>query len=431
MSQNTPITFITSGCYHNPEVIVLKKTLWTKNYTLLIVATILGSIGGIAGGFALSFLVFDETGSTFASALILAIRIIPGFVIPLVAAPWMDRLPRKPFLVGGDAVNGVLYILGGIYLLHYPFTFVGYMLFSLLLTSLQSFDSLAYSSIYPKLIPEGMEQKGYTVSSMLYPVLLVVMMPIAALLLDTIGVAWILVVQGCLSILAAVAESFIRIHEENRMEGQAFSFALWLLDIREAADYLRRERGIRSIYQYMAVTNGVAQGFSPLLVAFFRVTPGFTAAMYSMFSVAEFAGRSLGGILHYNVTIPEKKRFSFAFWVYQIYETMDMLLLWLPYPLMLANRAVCGFLGINSATLRQTAVQQYIPDHLRSRLNAFENILMLAASSVLTILIGAMGEVLDYRLCITACGGITLICCWMLIWRNQKAVRKVYGQGKE
>ena len=34
---------------------------------LLIAATGLGAIGGIAGGFAMSFLVFDETGSTLAS----------------------------------------------------------------------------------------------------------------------------------------------------------------------------------------------------------------------------------------------------------------------------------------------------------------------------------------------------------------------------
>ena len=51
----------------------MKKTLWTKNFMLVTVASSLGAIGGIAGGFALSFLVFDETGSTLASALILAI----------------------------------------------------------------------------------------------------------------------------------------------------------------------------------------------------------------------------------------------------------------------------------------------------------------------------------------------------------------------
>lgn len=78
--------------------------------------------------------------------------------------------------------------------------------------------------------------------------------------------------------------------------------------------------------------------------------------MYSLFSVAEFAGRTLGGAVHYKIPIPAKKRFGFAFLVYQVYEFMDMLLLWLPYPLMLINRGLCGFLGVNSAILRETAV---------------------------------------------------------------------------
>ena len=95
-------------------VIIVKQTLWTRDFTLLIAASAIGAAGGIMGGFALSFLVFDETGSTLASALIVAIQLIPYFLVPLVAAPWMDRLPRKPFLVAGDAVGGVLYALAGL-----------------------------------------------------------------------------------------------------------------------------------------------------------------------------------------------------------------------------------------------------------------------------------------------------------------------------
>ncbi len=105
----------------------MKKTLWTRNFTLVTAATAMGSAGAIFAGFALSFLVFDETGSTFASALILAIQWVPGFLIPLAMAPVMDRLPRKPFLVGGDVINGILYALAGLFLLKYEFTYSGYL----------------------------------------------------------------------------------------------------------------------------------------------------------------------------------------------------------------------------------------------------------------------------------------------------------------
>lgn len=409
----------------------MKKKLWTRNFTLLIIATVLGSIGGIAGRFALSFLVFDETGSTLASALILAIQLVPGFIVPLVAAPVMDRLPRKPFLVAGDAVNGVLYLLGGLYLMYCPFTYTGYLCFSLILACLESFDSLAYMSIFPQLIPEGMEQKGYTVSSMLYPVLHVVMMPLAAVLLDNVGVAVIIVFQGGMSIAAAWTESFIRIREENRMGGERFSWRMWLNDICEAIHYLRNEPGLQGIFSYMAVTNGVATGYGPLLVAYFRVAAGLTAAMYSLFSVAEFVGRTVGGLVHYHVKIPREKRFLFVFGVYQIYEMMDISLLWLPYPAMLLNRGICGFLGINSAAMRQAAVQQYIPESLRARLNAYQSMLTLAAGAVLTLIVGFCGEIMDYRVCMSACGICTLIVCWAAIWRRRKSIRKIYEAQSE
>ena len=400
--------------------------LWTRNFRLVILASAIGTLGAIAGGFALAFLVFDETGSTLASALIVAIQLLPYLLLPVLIAPFMDRLPRKSFLVAGDAANAVLLAGMGIWLLFFEFSYVGYLAVSLLLACLGAVDELAFTSIYPELIPEGAEQKGYAVSAMLYPILKVVMTPLAAVLLDTLGVARILLAQSGLSLAAAVTESFIRLDETERKHRTPYSLRAWVDDIREAVRYLKSERGLRSIYGYMAVTNGVASGFSPILVAFFRTFPGFTAAMYSAFSVVEFVGRSIGSALQYRIKIPEKKRYGFAFFVYQFYEAMDMCLLWLPYPLMLVNRGMCGFLGSNSAIIRNAAVQRYIPEKLRSRINAFNGILLTAGASVFSLLMGFLGEIVDYRWCVTIGGAVAMLASWLLIWGRRADVRKVY-----
>lgn len=400
--------------------------LWTRNFRLVILASAMGTLGSIAGGFALAFLVFDETGSTLASALIVAIQLIPYLLLPVLIAPFMDRVPRKSFLVAGDAANAVLLAGMGIWLLFFEFSYVGYLAVSLLLSCLGAVDELAFTSIYPELIPEGAEQKGYAVSSMLYPVLKVVMTPLAAVLLDAIGVAWILIAQSGLSLAAAITESYIRLDETERKQRTPYSLGAWIEDIREAVQYLKKERGLRSIYEYMAVTNGVANGFSPILVAFFRTFPGFTAAMYSAFSVVEFAGRTIGSTIQYRVKIPEEKRYGFTFFVYQFYEAMDMCLLWLPYPFMLVNRGICGFLGSNSAILRETTVQRYIPERLRSRVNAFNGVLLTVGSSVFSLLMGFLGEILDYRWCVTVGGAVAMLASWLLIWGRRSDVRKVY-----
>lgn len=405
--------------------------LWTRNFLLVILASAIGTVGAIAGGFALAFLVFDETGSTLASALIVAIQLLPHLLLPVLIAPFMDRLPRKSFLVAGDIANAVLLAGMGLWLLFFNFSYVGYLAVSLLLACIGAVDELAFTSIYPELIPEGAEQKGYAVSSMLYPVLKVIMTPLAAVLLDTLGVAWILIAQSGLSFVAAITESFIHLDETERQHRTPYSLQAWAGDIREAVQYLKEERGLRSIYEYMAVTNGVASGFSPILVAFFRTFPGFTAAMYSAFSVVEFAGRTIGSALQYRIKIPDKKKYGLVLFVYQVYESMDMCLLWLPYPLMLVNRGICGFLGSNSAILRSAAVQRYIPEKLRSRINAFDDVLITAGASVFSLMMGFLGEILDYRWCVTIGGAIAMLASWLLIWGRRKDVRRVYETGDD
>ena len=323
-------------------------------------------------------------------------------------------------------MNGLLYGAARLYLLNGTFSYTLYLVFSLLLSTLGTFDMLAYNSLYPNLIPEGCEQKGYAVSGTLYPVVRVIMLPVAALLFDKLGVGMILLIQAALSLLAALTESQIQIEKTDRRAGERFSFRMWKSDLAEAMAYLRGDEGLKAIYAYMTVTNGVGNGYSPILVAFFRTFPGFTSVMYSAFSIAEFAGRALGGLFHYRKEIPRKKRFGFAFFVYQLYEFMDMILLWIPYPLMLVNRALCGFLGVNSASLREAAVQKHIPDHLRAKLNAFLEMLISLAIAVFGLLMGAMGEVLDYRVCISLSALVASTTCWLTIWRRRKAVRAIY-----
>ncbi len=405
----------------------MRPKLWTRDFTLLISATVLGAAGGIAGSFALSFLVYEETGSTLAAALLIAINVAPGFLVPLAAAPFMDRLPRKPFLVGGDAVNGALYAAAGLYLLRFDFTYTGYICFSLLLSSLSAFDSLAYNSIFPRLIPEGAEERGYTVSSMVYPVMQVVMAPAAAWLMEAAGVAAILIGQGALSLLAACVESRISVREERRPGGEGFSLRRWLGDLRDAAAYLKGERGLLAIYTYMAVTNGVASGYSPLFVACFSAAP----ALCSLFSAAEFTGRSIGGAVRYRREIPRGKRFKFAFFVYNAYELMDATLLWLPYPLMLVNRAAAGYLGIGSATMRLAAVQSYIPDGMRSRINAFEGVMYYLGMGVFSIIVGALGEVMSPGAAVSVSALFAMAVCWLTIFRRRREVGAVYDAEPE
>ena len=401
------------------------QKLWTRNFTTMNVATVFGAVGGVASGYAMQFLVYKETGSTLLAAVLVAVRIIPGFLIPLIVSPLMDRLPRKPFLVGGDAAAAVIYGLAGLWLKFSQFSFGAYLAFTLLLSCMWSLDELAYNSIFPKLIPKGLEEKGYAASSMLYPLVHVVVMPLAALLYEKVGVANILLGKAAMSLLAALTESTIRVKEEVK-PGTRFSISQWWGDVKDAAAYIKREKGIMALTLYNGTGGGVFMGAETILVGFFSSAAGFNPMMYSWFTVAEVAGRSVGGILAYKKQIKREHKYKFALGVYLTYDSMDAALLWLPYPLMLVNRTICGFLGAQSSTMRYAATQKYIPESMRARINAFQSIAFLIFESTLSLAVGGLGEIMDYRWVMTICGVSCIIVCLLTVVRRRKHVERIY-----
>jgi len=404
----------------------MHKTLWTRNFTLITLGTIVSAIGGTAMSFALSYVVFDQSGSTLLAGIFTALSMIPTMVLPILAAPYLDRFPRKPLIVGLDTFNGVLYLLFGLLLFFQPFNFVSYMFFSLIVGSTSTIYQLAYTSLYPNLIPEGFAQKGYTVSGMIYPTASVVVTPIAGWLYTRFGLAPICVGMGCMLLFAASFETAIRV-KEGLHEAGHFSFKAYWADLLAGLQYLRGEKGLLRIYTYMPITQGLGYGSTNLIIAYFNTTPGLGAALYAFFTTAEFVGRTLGGLFNYLVPIPAKHRFKLAYGVYQTYSVMDGILLLLGYPFMLLNRAIVGFLGINSATLRESSVQKYLPDTMRAKMNAVFNATASLCCMVGSVAIGLMGEYLDYRLCMIVVSVLNIVLCHLIMGRGHRDVGAIYN----
>ena len=405
----------------------MKNTLWTKNFTIITLGTVISAIGGVAMGFALSFVVFDNTGSTLMMALFAAASSLPGIILPVLLSPYLDNFRRKPVIVGLDYLSAVIYLLFGSYLLKHSFSLPLYLLFSLACGSIGSVYNLAYESLYPNLIPEGFAQKGYTVSGMLYPTVTMVMTPVASILYTRLGLGVLCIGEGLLLAAAASVETQIRV-EEHTKPGGKFSFSDYIGDFKEGFRYLKKEKGLLRIYGYMPITQGISQATEPLIRAWFRTAPGLNLTMYALFTTAEFIGRSIGGLVHYKFEIPPEKRFSLAYLVYVTYNIMDTVLLWLGFPLMLVNRGICGFLGINSATLRASSVQNYLPDNMRAKVNAVFNMLYALVPTLLTLAVGALGEMMDYRLCVTLVSAAGLLPCYLIMWRGREDVKKVYNR---
>ena len=79
---------------------------------------------------------------------------------------------------------------------------------------------------------------------------------------DSLGIAWICAMEGILLLTAALFEARIRYQET--IGKRVFTLQKYKGDLMDGFRYLKKEKGIRSIYGYMAVTNASAEGINPV-----------------------------------------------------------------------------------------------------------------------------------------------------------------------
>lgn len=408
-----------------------RPTLWTRNFTCITSATFLSIIGGEVMTLPLSLMVFEQTQSTMLSAIIMICSLLPDILLSVLVAPFIDRGNKKHWVVGLDLLMAVLYIAMGFWVRHFDFQYIVYMLMSLAVGTISVFYRLAYGAWYPDLIPIGFEQKGYAISGTVYPLVTIVMSPVATFLYEATSMSNIFFLVAGILLVSILIESLVREEKKDRKSQKAFTFRQYKQDIKEGFSYLKKEKGIRNIYTYMAITNGTGEGTNIAIQAYYQTSPWLSVTMLGFLKSAEMIGRLLSGLVQYKVTIPPKKRYGLTKFVYIAYQLADMVLLFSPYPLMLVNRFACGAMGTTSATVRETAVQCYLPGEIRARVNALFNSVFSLSGVLFQIITGILGEVLPYRIVILVLGVISLVAIWLFIIVPSKENRKVYESVRE
>ena len=400
------------------------KKLWTKDFSCITLATVLSAIGGEAMTLPVSLLVFDETQSAFLSSLVMICGILPDVLLPIFIAPFIDKAGKKKWILGMDLMLAAVYAGMGFWVGRHTFHFLLYLLFTLTVGTISVIYRLAYASWYPDLIPRGMEQKGYAVSSTLYPTVIIVMSPIAAFLYENLTIDRIFFLVTGITLCSVITESLIR--EAKKAAASSYTLRQYCTDIREGFSFLKKEKGIRNIYANMSVMQGTSDGLSIITQVYFQTQPYLGATMLGFLISSEMTGRLLGGLLQYKKEVPVNKRYPFTKAVYLIYSLADMALLFLPYPAMLANRFFCGSLGICSATIRESAVQSYLPEQMRARVNAFFNVLFAVGRVAFQFLAGALGQFIPYRAVAVLLGGMGVGSVFLFIVLPAADNRPVY-----
>lgn len=404
-----------------------RNTVWSKNFKLITLGTIISAIAGEAINLPLSLLVFAETQSTFLSAILIISGMLPDVILPIFIAPFIDRYSKKKLVIYLNTAMTISFLVFAIIIKKTGFVYNAYLLFSLIIGIISVIFRLAYQAWYPDLIPIGFEHKGYAVASTIYPTVMIVMAPVATCLYENLDMSTILFIVVGLMILSVFSLFFIE-SDEKKGNGtrEGFDFQQYKADIKAGFNYLKEEKGIRNIYTYMSIANGCGFGAHMMVQAYFQTAAFLTTTMLGFLRSAETIGRTIGGIVQYKITIPVKKKYGITKFVYIVYDTMDMILLFLPYPIMLINRFVVGFLGISSATIRESSVNSYLPANMRAKVNAVFNVIISFAMIIMQLFSGVLGEKFSFRVVAVIMSAIQLIGIFVFIVLPSNENGKVY-----
>lgn len=304
----------------------MKQDVWSKDFTLITIGTIISAIAGQAISLPLSLIVFDKTQSTLLSAILFVVGIIPNVILPILIAPIIEQSNKKKIIVSLDYIIGVFYLVVAYIVKYTGFNYNVFLGISLITGIIGSIYQLAYQSWFPDLIPIGHEQQGYAVSSSIYPTVMIVMTPVATYLYKTFSIGFLFVLIGILTVIAASFEVFITNINKDETNSR-FDIKQYYKELMGGFKFLKNERGIVNIYTYMSITNGVGNGLYLMIQAYFQTTSYLTITMLAFLKSIETLGRIIGGIFQYRIKIQPKKRYGITKFVYIFYESMDLILL--------------------------------------------------------------------------------------------------------
>lgn len=407
------------------------QELWTRDFTIITLGSVVSMFGNAMSGFAMSLMVLDFTKSTLLYAVYLAVFTLPQIVMPIFSGAFLDRFSRRKMIYTLDFISAGLYAFASYVLSRGMFSFPVFALYVFLIGSIQSVYMTAYQSFYPLLITKGNFSKAYSISSVL-ETMSMVMVPVATFAYNKVGIAPLLAINAVCFLIAAIMETQIRAEEKyielrKKDEDREHRGRQMIADIREGFQYLRYDRGLFAIAAYFTVSAMTYGVTNVLTLPYFRGRYNNGEYIFMLVSGMAVVGRAVGGMIHYRRRIPTHLKFMIAMIVYITTSAVEGVYLFLP---LWAGALLCffsGLLGVTSYTIRISATQVYVPDEKKGRFNGAFNMLNTAGSLFGQLTAGWLSVMFGARAIIAFTMVISVISAVVFIGGNREEVALIYN----
>ncbi|MGN1204525.1 MAG: MFS transporter [Lachnospiraceae bacterium] len=405
-----------------------KNTLWTKNFTIITIGTVVSRLGSAIAGFATGLLILDYTKSTFFYALYMVLYSLPKIVMPSLAGPFIDKFSRRKTIYTLDFVSATVYLLFALVIFSGNLNYVLLVGGCMLLGAIDSVYSVAYDSFYPMLISEGNYTKAYSIASTL-DALSMVMIPVSVFLYNLIGIGPLFLIDMASFLIAAIFETQISVTESYvKKEDEKFGLTQYRKTFREGIDYLKEEKGLCAITLYFTITMCADGAFGVLTLPYFREAYPNGEYVYVLVFGCLMIGRVIGGAIHYRFKYPTQKKYAIAMTVYLCISILDALLMYMPVPVMMPMCFAVGIMGITSYNIRISATQSYVPNERKGRFNGIFQMCVTIGSMLGELVAGGMAEFMGKREVNIVFMLMNAIAVWAVIYRGKRYVKPIYNR---
>ena len=405
--------------------------LWTRDFTIITLGSVVSMVGNSLSGFAMSLMVLDYTSSSLFYAIYIMVFTLPQLIVPVFSGAILDRFSRKKTIYTLDYISSILYLTVGLLLFNGWFNYPLFALFVFILGSIQSIYQVAYQSFYPMLISEGNFSKAYSVASMLESVT-VFIVPVSTLVYNVFGIGPLMLANALCFFIAATVETRIKTEEKYVTDQKATEeknkIHQMLSDTKKGFEYLWQEKGLFFIALYFLFSSISGGASNVIYLPYMKANFAHGEYYYLLFGGFMMLGRVITSSWHYRNKLPVNKKFLITFIVYTTLSLINGALLYLPLSIMFILGFIQGCMGVTSYTIRISATQSYVPDEKKGRFNGAFNMLSVLGCLIGEGIAGVLSELMDMRLVVVLVEVVVFASAVLIMGGGRKSVAPIYNR---
>lgn len=366
-----------------------KETVFTKDFTLMVIGQIISLFGNSILRFSLSLYVLDISGSATVFGSILAISMIPTIILSPIGGILADRINRRNIMVFLDFTTSILCVLfASISTQNNDVLMIGTVM--VILAIIQSIYQPSVQSSIPVLVKEkhllqanGIVVQVNALSSLLGPIL-------GGLLYGFLGLEAIVMISASAFFLSALMELFIHIpFKKIAVKGTAVHMVI--SDLKAALKFIKVDNPV--MFKILLTIAALNMFFSSLIIVglpyMIKIKLGLSSQLYGLAEGGLAVGSILAGL---GITYISKKFTFQQSYKFMIFAGLTLLpiaaVMLVPtnpiaaYIVIVVSTICCVALANIFSIFAQTYLQTQTPIEMLGKVSSFVSTIVMCSHPI-------------------------------------------------